>query len=79
MTGVYVLRDDGDDWQASMRCQCGCEIDIELKLLIAERPGWWATIEDDETLTLKPSVWPHAGYGPHFVMGAVALFGATDQ
>jgi hypothetical protein len=65
---VYVLREDGDDWQASMRCPCGCGSIIELNLLTDERPCWRATIEHDKTLTLKPSVWRHVGCRSHFVM-----------
>jgi hypothetical protein len=65
---VYILREDGDDWQASMRCPCGCRATIELNLLTDERPCWRATIEPDKSVTLKPSVWRHTGCLSHFVM-----------
>lgn len=65
---AYLLREAGEDWQASMLCPCGCGSIIELNLLTDERPVWHATIEADKTLTLKPSVWRHVGCRSHFIM-----------
>jgi Family of unknown function (DUF6527) len=65
---LYILREGGEDWQASMRCPCGCGATIELNLLTDERPCWHVTIGTNNTPTLKPSVWRHVGCGSHFFL-----------
>jgi len=63
---LYILNEDGDPWQATMVCPCGCRTVLEMNLVPDEKVVWKATIEPDGTGTLHPSVWRQVGCRSHF-------------
>ncbi len=63
---LYILNEDGDPWQASMICPCGCGAVLEMNLIADEKAVWRAKIEKDGTGTLHPSVWRQVGCRSHF-------------
>jgi len=63
---VYILYEDGEPWQASMSCPCGCHATLEMNLLPDERPMWTASIGAGQRATLRPSVWRKVGCKSHF-------------
>ena len=63
---VYLVEDDGYREQAVMLCPCGCTQTLHMNLLMDERPCWKASIHDDGTVTLHPSVWRKVGCKSHF-------------
>jgi hypothetical protein len=63
---VYILTEDGEAWQASMFCPCGCGAILEMNLLPDDKPVWNVSIASDGTPTLRPSVWRQVGCKSHF-------------
>lgn len=63
---LYILNEDGDPWQATMRCPCGCGSALEMNLVPDEKAVWRAKVEPDGTGTLHPSVWRQVGCRSHF-------------
>ncbi|WP_460970886.1 DUF6527 family protein [Spirosoma migulaei] len=65
---VYLLGKPDQEWLAGMICPCGCGQPIELLLLETEWPRWKLTRHEDNSLTLKPSIWRTAGCKSHFFL-----------
>lgn len=63
---LYILNEDGDPWQATMICPCGCNAVLEMNLVPDEKAVWLAKVEKDGTGTLHPSVWRQVGCRSHF-------------
>lgn len=63
---LYILNEDDDPWQATMRCPCGCGSALEMNLVPDEKAVWRAKVEPDGTGTLHPSVWRQVGCRSHF-------------
>ncbi len=63
---VYLVGEGEHLWAAVMLCPCGCGETIQLNLLAGTRPRWQATLHDDGTATLWPSVWRVRGCRSHF-------------
>lgn len=63
---VYILFEDGDPWQASMICPCGCKSVLEMNLLPDDHPVWKADVRPNIPATLHPSVWRKIGCESHF-------------
>ncbi|UYV12372.1 MAG: DUF6527 family protein [Phycisphaera sp.] len=64
---VYLIGEDGGIWSVAMRCPCGCGADIHLST-VGGRPRWSVRTEEDDTVTLSPSVWRKAGCKSHFFL-----------
>lgn len=65
---VYLLGEAEYLWSAVMTCPCGCNATLHMNLLADAKPQWTATIHDDMTLTLHPSVWRKIGCRSHFIV-----------
>jgi len=65
---TYLIGEGEHRWQAALRCPCGCRETIQLNLVPEMRPRWRATVEDDGTVSLEPSVWRQVGCRSHFVL-----------
>ena len=63
---VYILEEDGEPWQASMRCPCGCGAILDMNLLPDDKPVWRTSIGKNGSATLHPSVWRTVGCKSHF-------------
>ena len=63
---LYILNEDGEPWQATMRCPCGCGASLHMNLIPDEKAVWRAKVEADGTGTLHPSVWRQVGCRSHF-------------
>ena len=63
---IYIVQEDGFLWHASMLCPCGCGEVIHLNLIPDERPCWQLSKNQDDTISLFPSVWRTKGCQSHF-------------
>ena len=63
---LYVVQEDGFTEQAALLCPCGCNHLIQLNLQSDERPCWRIRNYDNQTSTLRPSVWRKDGCASHF-------------
>ncbi len=62
---IYLVGED-DPWQAAFQCPCGCEALIQLSLIPEDKPSWNASVHDDGTVTLFPSIWRKRNCKAHF-------------
>ncbi|MCG8604742.1 hypothetical protein MJD09_07065 [bacterium] len=53
---IYILDDDGYEWQASLLCPCGCKQVLHMNLLEDEYPFWKVQRHDDGSISLSPSI-----------------------
>lgn len=65
---VYIVGEGGHDWSAAMLCPCGCGAALEMNLVPPSRPLWRATVHEDGSASLHPSVWRKIGCRSHFVL-----------
>ncbi len=66
---VYVIGETGYEWEAILRCPCGCGDLIKLNLLPFEsRPTWRVEASSGIKATLIPSVWRKTGCRSHFIV-----------
>lgn len=63
---LYILNEDGEAWQATMCCPCGCGSVLDMNLLPDDKVVWRASVETDKTGSLHPSVWRKVGCRSHF-------------
>jgi hypothetical protein len=63
---VYLVGEGEHLWQAVFKCPCGCEDDVQLSLMPEGRPRWHATVHENETVSLWPSVSRTVGCRSHF-------------
>ena len=64
---LHLVGDNGDYWQAIMRCPCGCGTDIHLPMSSTSRPRWSFSGTTTKP-TLTPSVWRKSGCRSHFIL-----------
>ena len=62
----YVIGDPKDPWLLAFICPCGCQEIIQLSLLTDYRPHWKFSIEKQQRITIKPSIWRKVGCKSHF-------------
>jgi len=65
---VYVAGENGHVWFVAMLCPCGCGETLQVSLLADVRPRWSLTQHQDETISLRPSVWRQVGCRSHFFL-----------
>lgn len=65
---VYVLGEGQHIWFVAMMCPCGCKETLQMSLLHDAKPRWSLTQHDDNTITLRPSVWRKIGCRSHFFL-----------
>lgn len=53
---LVVAREDQLDWEAAMRCPCGCGDKLELELVPEAKPRWNLTLDHHRRPTLHPSI-----------------------
>lgn len=63
---IYLIGENGFMWSAALICPCGCCLIIQLNLLPDAKPCWRVEINEDDTITLKPSVWSKKRCGSHY-------------
>lgn len=63
---IYIVREDGFLWHASMLCPCGCGELLHMNLIPSDRPCWQLTKHQNRTVTLYPSIWRKKGCYSHF-------------
>ena len=64
---IYVVSEEGIDWQILFKCPCGCKQDIALSLLKEYRPHWSYFIKRNR-ITISPSVDGLYGCKSHFLI-----------
>lgn len=65
-TVLYIVEEGGHRYAAAMICPCGCGATLEMNLVPDMRPLWTATVHEDGTGSLHPSVWRQVGCRAHF-------------
>lgn len=63
---VHVVRANGRNRWAMLRCPCGCDGVVTLSLQDVHRPHWKLTETASGKLTLHPSIWRQEGCRSHF-------------
>lgn len=63
---VYLVGEKGHLWYAALLCPCGCGALLELNLISTTRPCWTVTIQNNNAVTLEPSVWRQKECRSHF-------------
>lgn len=63
---LYVVGENGNDWNVAFLCPCGCGAVIQLGLLRDSSPRWSVCRHEDGTVSLSPSVWRQIGCRSHF-------------
>lgn len=63
---VHVVRTNGKDRWAMLRCPCGCDGVVTLSLQNVHRPHWTLTQNNLGHPSLHPSVWRQEGCFSHF-------------
>jgi hypothetical protein len=65
---LYIVGEEPHAWAAAMLCPCGCGDPIQLSLLEEASPSWRVIKEEDNTMSLMPSVWRRKGCQSHFFL-----------
>jgi hypothetical protein len=65
---LYLIGDDECEWEAAMRCPCGCGATIHLSLAQDSSPSWGVRRYRNGTVSLLPSVWRTVGCRSHFIL-----------
>lgn len=63
---VVVAREGGLDWEAAMKCPCGCGDTLRLELVPEARPRWQLSASAKGHPSLHPSVHRIGGCKAHF-------------
>jgi len=63
---VYILGGAKNPFLAVIQCPCGCKELLHMNLLISRDPCWKLFVEDDSSITFKPSLWKKTGCRSHF-------------
>ena len=63
---VYVVGEGSYRWYVAMLCPCGCGETLHMNLLPESSPRWTLTDDEDDSLTLHPSIWRKKGCRSHF-------------
>ena len=65
---VHIVGENGYRWKAVFRCPCGCGELIQLNLTPEGRPRWNVTEEENQTVTIRPSINRVRGCCSHFIL-----------
>lgn len=65
---VYLVGENDHLWFAALICPCGCGETIQLSCLADARPRWRATVHEDGSVSLQPSVNRVKGCLSHFFL-----------
>jgi len=63
---LYIAGQNEYLWFAAMRCPCGCGDTIQLNLMPQANPCWNIVLHEDQSASLRPSVWRQQGCKSHF-------------
>lgn len=63
---LYLVGEGDYLWFAAMVCPCGCGQILYMGLMSDQKPRWTATIHNDNSVSLYPSVWRRIGCESHF-------------
>lgn len=63
---LYIVREDGFLWHASMLCPCNCGKTLHLNLIPDEFPCWRILENQDGIISLYPSILRKKGCKSHF-------------
>ena len=63
---IYIVGENGYQWQAAFKCPCGCGDLIQLSLLEDHTPSWKIIINKKGTITISPSIERTIGCRSHF-------------
>jgi hypothetical protein len=64
---LYIVRNENYDWQAVMRCPCGCNKTLQMNLIREYHPSWKYKIEK-KAISLYPSIHRQVGCKSHFFL-----------
>ncbi|MCW3109109.1 MAG: hypothetical protein JWQ09_3615 [Segetibacter sp.] len=64
---LYVVTNEGFDWQAVMICPCGCNKVLQMNLIADYSPSWKYKV-DQKLVSLYPSVHRQVGCRSHFYL-----------
>ncbi|MFD1874521.1 DUF6527 family protein [Hymenobacter bucti] len=66
---MYLLGKPGREWLVGFLCPCNCGQFIELSLLPTTKPRWKLAVHaNEDTVSLRPSVWRTVGCRSHFFL-----------
>lgn len=65
---VYIIGENGYQWKAVFHCPCGCGELIQLNLTPEGRPRWDVTKNENQSVTIRPSINRVRGCCSHFIL-----------
>jgi len=65
---VYIIGENEHRWKAVFNCPCGCRELIQLNITSEGRPRWDVIENEDQTVTIRPSVNRIRGCCSHFIL-----------
>ncbi len=63
---IYIIENEGCNWQAVMICPCGCNKILHMNLMEEYHPSWKFTLLKKDIISLNPSINRIVGCKSHF-------------
>lgn len=63
---IYIIENEGCNWQAVMICPCGCNKILHMNLMEEYYPSWKFTLLKKDIVSLRPSINRTIGCKSHF-------------
>lgn len=77
---IYIVGENGYHWVAAFKCPCGCGDLIQLNLLKEAIPFWNILFQEEELITIYPSIERKIGCKSHFNLtkGQITWWSTND-
>lgn len=76
---IVLVRDGHRLKWAALKCPCGCGEIIQVPLMKSVSPHWDIRVEENNTITLSPSLWRAEGCKSHFFLRAGRVFWCEES